>query len=213
MVYEDIMCMDSTRNVEKVIKIVLEKLAGIECERLPKATFSICMLIEAHGRAQLQIASKLANCEDDDLVLQSDGTSKKGHSYTTFDATNNEEQFFVLGMQEVGAGDTQTQLDLLKEIMGDISSFNKEDISDKFLHPSKTSCQTVGIRKRSLINSSLNTEVKLYPKWSDSETLSSNEQKETCEVINLPLYPFLGNWLNILFLNGAGGFYLFSYLE
>ena len=131
MVHEDIICMGSTRNVEKVIKIVLEKSAGIECERLPKATFSKCMLIEAHGRAQLQIASELANCEDDDLVLQSDGTSKKGHSYTTFDATNNEEQFFVLGMQEVGAGDAQTQLDLLKEIMGDVSSFNKEDISDK----------------------------------------------------------------------------------
>ena len=141
MVYVDILCMGlSTRNVEKVIKIVLEKvikivlekLAGIECDRLPKATFSKYMLIEACGLAQLHIASELVNCEDDDLVLQSDGTSKKGHSYTTFDATNNEGQFFVLGMQEVGAGDAQTQLDLLKEIMGDISSFNKEDICDKF---------------------------------------------------------------------------------
>ena len=34
MVYEDILCMDlSTRNVEKIIKLVLEKLAGIECDR------------------------------------------------------------------------------------------------------------------------------------------------------------------------------------
>ena len=41
MVYEDILCMGlTTRNVEKVIKIVLEKLAGIECNRLQKATFS-----------------------------------------------------------------------------------------------------------------------------------------------------------------------------
>ena len=62
------------------------------------------------------------------LVLQSDGTSKKGLSYKTFDATNNEQQFFVLDMREVGAGDAQTQLDLLKEIVGDISSFNKEVI-------------------------------------------------------------------------------------
>ena len=84
------------------------------------------MLNKAHGLAQLQITSELANCEDDDLVLQSDGTSKKGHSYATSHATNNEGQFFVLSMQEVG--DVQTQLDLLKEIMGDISSFNKEDI-------------------------------------------------------------------------------------
>ena len=35
-------------------------------------------------------------------------------------------------MREVGAGDAQTQLDLLKEIMGDISSFKKEDIYGKF---------------------------------------------------------------------------------
>ena len=37
--------------------------------------------------------------------------------------------------------------------------------------------------------------------------------KETHQVINLPLYPFLGNRFNILFLNGAGVFYLLSYLE
>ena len=64
-------------------------------------------------------------------MLQSDGTSKKGSSYTTFDVTNNERQFLVLGMQEVVAGDGQTQLDLLKEIMGHISSFKIEDIDDK----------------------------------------------------------------------------------
>ena len=31
-------------------------------------------------------------------------------------------------------------------------------------------------------------------------------------MINLPLYPFLGNRFNILFLNGAGVLYLYSYL-
>ena len=62
------------------------------------------------------------------MILCSDGTSKKGHSFTTFDATNNKGQFFVLGMQEVRAGDAQTQLDLLKKIIGGISSFNKEHI-------------------------------------------------------------------------------------
>ena len=36
--------------------------------------------------------------------------------------------------------------------------------------------------------------------------------KENHQMINLPLYPFLGNRFNILFLNGAGVFYLYSYL-
>ena len=120
-----------TRNVEKVIKIVLEKLAGIECDRLPKSTFSKYMLIEAHGLAQLQIASELADCEDD-LVLQSDGTSKKGLSFSTFDAAKSNGQFYVLGLREVGAGDAQSQLDLLKEIIGDLSDFGKKNFSDNF---------------------------------------------------------------------------------
>ena len=70
-------------------------MAGIECDRLSKATFSKYMLIEACGLAQLQTASELVNCEDDDLVLQSNVTSKKGYSYTTFDVTNNERQFLT----------------------------------------------------------------------------------------------------------------------
>ena len=90
MVYEGIFCMGlSTWNVEKVMKIVPEELAGIECDRLPKSTFSKYMLIEAQG---LQIASELADCEDD-LVLQSDGMSKKGHSFSTFDAAKSNGQF------------------------------------------------------------------------------------------------------------------------
>ena len=36
--------------------------------------------------------------------------------------------------------------------------------------------------------------------------------KENHQMINLPHYPFLGNKFNILFLNGAGEFYLYSYL-
>ena len=61
MVYEDLLCMGlSTRNVEKVIRIVLEKLAGISVEKLPKPTFTKYMLIEARGLAQLHVAAELA---------------------------------------------------------------------------------------------------------------------------------------------------------
>ena len=41
----------------------------------------------------------------------------------------------------------------------------------------------------------------------------ANFLKETHQIINLPLYSFLSNRFNILFLNGAGVFNLFSYLE
>ena len=65
-----------TRNSGIVIKLVLKKLAGIECNSLGQLTFSKYMLIEAHGLVQLQIASKLADCEED-LVLKSMGQAKK----------------------------------------------------------------------------------------------------------------------------------------
>ena len=41
------------------------------------------MLIEACGLAQLQTASELGDCAED-LVLASNGKSKKDHSVTTF---------------------------------------------------------------------------------------------------------------------------------
>ena len=80
MVYEDILCMGlCTHNVEKVIKIVLEKLAGIECDRLPKSTFSKYMLIEARGLAKLQIASQPADCENDLVYSQMAQVKKAIH--------------------------------------------------------------------------------------------------------------------------------------
>ena len=77
MICEGILSMAlSTRNGGIVIKLVLEKLAGIECNSLGQLTFSKYMLIEAHGLVQLQIASKLAGCEED-LVLTSMGQARK----------------------------------------------------------------------------------------------------------------------------------------
>ena len=40
----------------------------------------------------------------------------------------------------------------------------------------------------------------------------STFMKETNQVDTLPPYPFLGNQFNILFLNGAGVFYLYPFL-
>ena len=45
------MCVRS-RHVEKVIRLVLEKLARIKVDRLPSACFGRYMLVEAHCLAQ-----------------------------------------------------------------------------------------------------------------------------------------------------------------
>ena len=53
MVYEDIFMMGvSTRNVEEVIRLVLEKVAGIKVDRLPSECFARYMLMAACGLAQ-----------------------------------------------------------------------------------------------------------------------------------------------------------------
>ena len=80
----------STRNVEKLIKLVLEKLAGIECDRLLKSTFSKYMLIEARGLVQFQL-----------IVRRSCFSPRwKGQKrpFTSFDTSKSNDQFYVLGL-------------------------------------------------------------------------------------------------------------------
>ena len=112
--------------LKKLINLyILEKLEGIGYDCLQKSSFNKYMLIEAHGLAQLQIASELADYEEN-LVLQSDGTSKKSHSFTTFNVSKSNGQFHVLGLCEVGSGDAETQLHILEEVVGDVNEFTKK---------------------------------------------------------------------------------------
>ena len=79
----------SIRNVQKVIKSVLHDLMGIEAVKLPGRTFANYMLLEARYVAQIQVADELSKtfCEIDPQLntLHSDGTTKKGHGYMTYD--------------------------------------------------------------------------------------------------------------------------------
>ena len=51
----------------------------------------------------------------------------------TYDASKKSGEVFVLGLQDVGSGDAQAQLDLLKEVVGDISdASSKSNFSDTF---------------------------------------------------------------------------------
>ena len=71
----------------------MEKEAG---DQLPKAAFSKDMLYETQALSQFQVASEL-NCSDAYFCLQSDGTSKKGHSYMRYDAFKRSGESFCFG--------------------------------------------------------------------------------------------------------------------
>ena len=110
-VYEDLLCMDlSSRNVETVIRIVLKQLAGFDVGRLPKVTFAKYMLLEARGLAQINSLSELSGEKCDGEVeettspfselntLHSDGTSKKGHSFLTYNINTGDGRTFCTGL-------------------------------------------------------------------------------------------------------------------
>ena len=119
----------SCQNVEKVIRIVLKELVGVDVERLPKATFAKYMLLEARGLAQIHVASELSG-ESSQNTLHSDGTSKHGRGFTTYDISTNDGKVLVTGLREVASGDAESQLDLFKEILEDVFEVTKEnDIS------------------------------------------------------------------------------------
>ena len=55
------------------------------------------MAIESRGVAQYQIASELSeNCTN--MTLHSDGTTKHGRSYTTFDVINEQSKLLVCSL-------------------------------------------------------------------------------------------------------------------
>ena len=118
-VHEDVLSMGlSSRNIEKCVRFVLEKLAKVKVGRLPKVTFAKNMFLEARCLAQIHVASVLSENQGN-LTLHSDGTSKHGRSYTTYDIQAGED-VLVVGMREIGGADAQSQLDLFQELLDEV---------------------------------------------------------------------------------------------
>ena len=68
----------------------------MDCERFPKHTQISEMIIESQSLAYVQLADVLTQTEYN--TLHTDGTSKFGHKYTSFQATTTEGSY-SLGMQ------------------------------------------------------------------------------------------------------------------
>ena len=100
------------------------------------------------------------------------GTAKKRYLYITLDATKNEGEFFVLVMQEVSASEAQTQIELLKEMMGHISTINNKDMTIFSVIKNLGYCNT----QKKFNKLFIKYRHTILPKMrSDSETLASNE--------------------------------------
>ena len=131
-VYEDLLCWGvGVENVEKIVRTVIENLGGLQCGRLPKATFARCIYLEARRLAQFQLADEFFDGWDtSNRTLQSDGTSKHGYSYSTFDVTMGDGKVLVAGMRDMSGGTAETQFEVLREILEDIASCAPDEKAD-----------------------------------------------------------------------------------
>ena len=105
------------KNVDPIIWTILSNIAGITVDRLPKYTTIVEMLPEMKALAYKQIAEKLQVSQQ--LTLHSDGTSKFGQHYGSFQVSTTQSSY-SLGLSEMLCGSAQCTLDTLKLILSEI---------------------------------------------------------------------------------------------
>ena len=77
------------------------------------------MITEGMSVAEMQLGEKLTEEGSDNFTLQTDGTTKFGQHYSTFDIAT-EGGTYTLGLRHVFSGSAQDTLDTLKEILEDL---------------------------------------------------------------------------------------------
>ena len=112
-------------NIRKVIVSVLKNLANIDVSEneLPGPTFARMQYEEARLLACAQLGTTLSeNYKDANNTLQSDGTSKFGKHFGTYDVSTKSGENFVLGLRPMASGDAETVLSELRSVLKDIES-------------------------------------------------------------------------------------------
>ena len=116
---------------------MLTKIAHKSVSRLPSYGLTCQMILESLTLVQAQLAEKLSQT-DGYSTLQTDGTTKFGEHYATYDVRTSEaETAYTLGVRHVFSGSAQNTLDTLKEILDDIDSvqlaLGKNAVSTKII--------------------------------------------------------------------------------
>ena len=120
--YQDLVMMGvDINNIEKVVRTALTDFTNMDTECLPKATFARLMYTESRRRSQLQVAESLlkdygSSCR----TLHTNGTLKFGKHYGTYDVVTDQGQTLTAVIREVSSGDTESQLNVLPDILSEI---------------------------------------------------------------------------------------------
>ena len=98
------------------------------------------MMVELLTIAQAQLAEQLTKEECDYLTLQTDGTTKYGQHFSTFDIAT-DDTVYHLGLCHISSGSAQSTLDVFTEILDDLNIVSKElGFRSKFYLKSKIQC-------------------------------------------------------------------------
>ena len=168
------------RNIEPVINSVLSNIVGVELERLPKYTTLVDMLAEMRGLACMQVADELATAKD--ITLHSDGTTKYGEHYGSFQISTGESSY-SLGLLDMSAGTAQNTLDSLKVIFEDINLIAGKGSAERILVAIKNT-----MSDRHIVQKKINELLEDYRKdilpqiVDDWSKLTSNEQERFCRL-------------------------------
>ncbi|XP_038050668.1 uncharacterized protein LOC119723859 [Patiria miniata] len=124
-VYQDLMTMNvGANNVEKIVRIVLKKLSAKDVKRLPKRSFASTMLLEARALAQMQCASAITG-SGSSATLCTDGTTKWGYHYGTYDVSLASGQMLTLGLRPMVSGSAAHTLNGFQEVVKDIAKMSE----------------------------------------------------------------------------------------
>ena len=169
------------RQVEPVIRSVLKNIAGFEVDNLPQPGTLVRMYAEMKGLAYQQIEEI---SKQDNLILHSDGTTKFGQHYGSFQISTGESAY-TLGLSEMLTGSAEKTLDTLKQILDDIELVTGESTSKTLLANIKNT-----MSDRHIVQKNFNELLEMYRSEilpdvvSSWKNLSSEEQQQVSSLNN-----------------------------
>lgn len=118
-VYSALLSMnDGVSNVERTVHLVLEKLAPVKVDRLPKKTFSEMMLVEAKLISQIQVAD--AMLESSCKTIHIEGTKRSGQEFGGLQVGTDSAQYTV-GVSELVTRDADNFFTMIKNQLSDMA--------------------------------------------------------------------------------------------
>ena len=130
------------KRVAPIITAVLKNLTDLSVDRLPSKSLLCNMMVECLTLAHAQLGEELSHDDKSNYTIQSDGTTKFGEHYGTFDIAT-DETTYILGIRHVFSGSAQDTLDTLKEILEDLdlvqAKLQSANVSSKIIIKLKNS--------------------------------------------------------------------------